>query len=279
MSEGTEVAERRIAISNIAWSGEDNERFFDLVAAEGARGVELAASLLWKEPIDSSEHQRRELRRSVEDRGLVITGLHSLLFARPELQLLADGDGARQVADYLRRTVDLCAELGGAYLVMGGSKNRLRGALRVEEAWARGARVLRDLGEYANSRGCYFTLEALPAPGCDFVTSIEECARMVALAGTAGLRVHFDTGAASVTEADTDDARLAGLLGKAALCQANDFELLPPGSRQPETHGRWARLLDAAGYRGWMSIEMRRTGDPAETISRAIRFVRETYIH
>ena len=42
----THLKQRSIAISNIAWSGEENEPFLELVALEGALGIELAASLI-----------------------------------------------------------------------------------------------------------------------------------------------------------------------------------------------------------------------------------------
>lgn len=270
--------ERPIAISNIAWSGEDNEAFLDLVASEGGRGIELAASLIWDEPVESSPRQRSQLRQMIESRGLVVVGLHALLFSRPDLQLLATGEAGRQVSEYLRRTIDLCADLGGRCLVMGGSKNRRRGELGVDEAKRCGVQVMRELGEYAAARGCYFALEALPAPVCDFVMNLTESAEVVSLAATPGLRLHFDSGSASVTEQGTSDSVLTELMKNVSHCHVNDFELLPPGTKKPEEHQRWARLLSDAGYEGWVSIEMRRSVAPAETIQQAIKFVKANYL-
>jgi len=270
--------ERPIAISNIAWSGEDNEAFLDLVASEGGRGIELAASLIWDEPVESSPGQRSQLRQMIESRGLVVVGLHALLFSRPDLQLLATGDAGRQASEYLQRTIDLCADLGGRCLVMGGSKNRRRGELGVDEAKQRGVQVMRELGEYAAARGCYFALEALPPPACDFVMNLTESEEVVSLAATPGLRLHFDSGSASVTEQGTSDSVLTELMKNVSHCHVNDFELLPPGTKKPEEHQRWARLLSDAGYEGWVSIEMRRSVVPAETIQQAIKFVKANYL-
>jgi D-psicose/D-tagatose/L-ribulose 3-epimerase len=268
---------RLIAISNIAWSGEESEPFLDLVASEGVRGIELAASLIWDEPLDASSRERDQFRAMIESKGLMITGLHSLLFSCSDLQLLATGDDGARVMEYLRRTVDLCADLGGHCLVLGGSKNRLRGNLSTSEAKKRGIHVLRDLGNYAASKNCYFALEALPPPVCNFVMSLSESIEIVSLAESSGLRVHFDSGAASVTEQDQPDIELIEMLKKVSHCQVNDFELLPPGSKKNEEHKRWARLLDIAEYAGWVSIEMRRSDKPIEAIRQAIRFVKSTY--
>ena len=191
---------RSIAISNIAWSGENNEPFLDLVASEGALGIELAASLIWDEPLEASSRERNRLRAMIESRGLVVTGLHALLFACPDLQLLADGEDGVRTIKYLRQTVDLCADLGGHCLVMGGGKNRRRGNLSVLEAKKRGVQVLRELGEYAASKSCYFSLEALPPPMCDFIVSLTESEELISLAASPGLKAHFDSGASSVAE-------------------------------------------------------------------------------
>ena len=270
--------ERPIAVSNIAWAGHSNEPFLDILASEGAQGLELAASLVWSEPVETTAAQRAEWRSTVESRGLVITGLHALLFTRPDLQLLAAGENRQRVREYLMRTIDLCAELGGQYMVMGGPKNRRRGDLSVEEAEKRGASILHQVGEYAARCGCFFALEALPAPGCDFITNLRECEEMVRLADSSGVRLHLDSGAADITDGEATDDALVKILRRAYHCHVNDFDLLPPGSKTPADHQRSARLLTDAGYEGWVSIEMRCTATPEETVRQAIRFVRSTYI-
>jgi sugar phosphate isomerase/epimerase len=270
---------RRLAISNIAWAREPFESYLDLIRSEGASGVELAASLIWDEQVDSTPEERRRLRRVVEDHDLEITGLHSLLFSRPELQLLSNGQGGVEVRDYLKRLADLCADLGGRYLVLGGSKNRLRGSLSKEEAMARATDALREVGEHAAPRHCFFVLEALPPPVCDFLMSLDECAELCDIAESEAVQYQFDTGAAEMTEAQTSDESLIAHLREIRHCQVNDFELLAPGSKNPNAHSHWSRLLDAAGYSGWIGIEMRKPAesDPSDGIRRAIRFVREKY--
>jgi D-psicose/D-tagatose/L-ribulose 3-epimerase len=266
-----------IAVSNIAWSGLPIEPFLDLMAAEGATGLELAASLIWDEPVDSSPGQRAAFRQSAAASGITVSGLHALLFSRQDLQLLDEGLGRARVIDYLTRTIDLCAELGGATLVLGGPKNRRRGTLSLDEANRRGASALHELGQYAHRHGCVVMLEALPVANCDFISNLQECRTMVARADTPGVRLHIDAGAASITETASSDAWLIETTREAAYFHANDFDLLPPGSTTPDVHVDWARRLRAAGYSHGIGIEMRRTDTPEASVSRAIQFVRATY--
>jgi len=268
-----------IAISNIAWSGQENAPFLDALAEKGATGLELAASLIWEEPVETISAQRKQWRNSVESRGLRIIGLHALLFSHQELQLLDLGEKGQRVRDYLKRTVDICADLGGNSLVLGGPRNRQRGSIPLHDANQRCAAALNDVGEYAAKSGCYIALEALPPPRCDFITNLRECVEMVHLADTHGVRVHFDTGAADITETSTSEEDLLFFLRQAAHCHVNDFELLPPGTRTPSSHLRWAQLLKTADYRGWISIEMRSQGNDfsMNAIQKALHFVSSHY--
>lgn len=272
-------ASRPVAVSNIVWAGQASEPFLDVLAEEGAKGLELAASLVWEEPVDTTSAQRASWRRTVESRGLKIIGLHSLLYTRKELQLLDIGEGGQRVRDYLKRIVDVCADLGGVSLVLGGPRNRLRGDLPLHEANERCAENLNEVGEYAAENGCYIALESLPPPNCDFITNLHECVEMVRLANTIGVRVHFDTGAADIAEADTSEDTLLSFIRQIGHCHINDYELVLPGSKTPQSHLRWSRLLTAADYRGWVSIEMRSTSTtPAiDAIREAVRFVRSYY--
>lgn len=268
-----------IAVSNIAWSGQKNEPFLDILAEEGAKGLELAASIIWEEPVNATAAQRSQFRRDIESRGLVINGLHALLFARKDLQMLSLGEGSKQVREYLKRTVDVCADLGGKSLVFGGPRSRRRDDLPLAEANKRSADVLHEVGTYAASKQCFIALEALPPPVCDFITNLSESDEMVRMADTPGVRAHLDTGAADQTEGDIPENRLIALLGEIGHCHVNDYDIAPPGSKTPAIHARWAQLLKAANYNGWLSIEMRSpdAASAAETVRNAIRFVHDHY--
>jgi sugar phosphate isomerase/epimerase len=161
---------------------------------------------------------------------------------------------------------------------LGGPKNRQRGDLPVETANQRAAWILHEIGEYAARQGCFIALEALPAPECDFITNLQECIAMVRLVDTLGVRLHFDSGAADVSDGAAADGWLSAIIQQAQHCHLNDFCALPPGSKTPENHRRWARLLSAAEYAGALSIEMRCTSTPEESVRHAIRFVRSTYV-
>lgn len=267
-----------LSVSNIAWSGEEAGPYLKAIKACGGHGVEIAASLVWEEPLVASSRMVASYREYVESFGLRVSGLASLLYSRPDLQLLASGKGRNDALDYLRRTIDLCVSLGGTYVVLGRPVNRRRGNLTKEEANHRARSILSELSSHALKQGCTIGLEALPKPECDFITDLRECRDLVQSIRSAGIELHLDTGAAEGSKDFLIDKNtLRQLLELAGSCQINDYELLPPGSTHPELHDLWAELLLDVRYNGWISIEMRRSKNPKEAISKAIAFAFQKY--
>jgi sugar phosphate isomerase/epimerase len=270
----------KLGVSNIAWAGESEEQYFRLLSTLGVQGVEIAASLIWPEPVESTPRQRQHYRKFVSSFGLQISGLASLLFSQPGLQLLTTGSKQQGFIDYLRKTVDLCADLGGNYLVFGRPQNRQRQNLPMTEATDRAVTIFRKVGAHAATRECVVGIEPLPSPGCDFITCLSEAADLVAAVNSPGVRLHFDTGAAeSAGEHHLEAEQLDTMIRHASSCQINDHELLPPGSKGHDLHSIWARCLTSIQYSGWITIEMRKAERrlPIDQICDAVLFARTTY--
>ena len=162
---------------------------------EGARGVELAPTKWRAAPFDAPAADVAELRARWEDRGLPIVALQSLLFGRPELQLLA-GDLERQaLLDHLRKVADFAAAVGAKALVFGSPKNRVRGERPLEESMHIARDAFRTLAPHARDRGVVFCIEANPpAYGCDFITQTSEAVELCRLADDSSIRVNADLG-------------------------------------------------------------------------------------
>ena len=269
-----------LSVSNIAWAGEADELYFRLLSTLGVQGVELAASLVWPEPTTTTARQRRKYRDYVSSFGLRISGLASLLYSRNDLQLLATGADQRNLIEYLKKTINLCLDLGGKYLVFGRPQNRKRGGLPIDEAIKRSIAVFQEVGEYAEKGGCAIGIEALPAPGCDFITCLREAFALVSEINSRGVCLHLDTGAAEgANDQDIETSSLATLLANVQSCQINDHELRPPGSAGHNLHDVWSQGLVSANYKGWLAIEMRKEsgGNISEHIHKAVEFVRDAY--
>ena len=96
-----------------------------LAADLGYDGLEVAPFTLAKDPMTLTDADAQSLRRTAGDHGLAITGLHWLLVAPKGLSIVdADAAVRGRTVDVMRRMAELCALMGGNYLVHGSPKQR-----------------------------------------------------------------------------------------------------------------------------------------------------------
>jgi sugar phosphate isomerase/epimerase len=267
----------KLAVSNVAWRAKDIDGFLRLISSLGCEGVELAASMVWDEPADSSMAERSELRKKIEGAGLKVTGLQALLYTHRDL-LLFGGDEVRlAIRDYLIRLMDLCADLKGEVLVFGSPRNRNTRGLPPERAYDIAVDFFRGLGEEAGKRNVFFCIEPLGKKETDFINTTQDAERLIRDAGAPkGLGLHVDVKGLI----DSDEAGapyLAESFRKARHVHLNDPGLMPPGSTGYD-HSSIGEVLRNSGYSRYASIEMvRQDGDMEGSIKRAVEYVKEVY--
>lgn len=267
----------KLAVSNIAWRASEDAEVAELLRREGVRGVELAPTLWREHPLEASPSEVQSLRRWWEDRGMSIVSLQSLLFGRPELQLFGDDASRAAMLDHLRRTADFAATIGARALVFGSPQNRRRGDVPQQDALNIAAAFLRAMGEYAYDRGVAFCVEANPPDyGCDFITTTAEAVELCRTVRHPGVRVNGDLGGMTLAREGIEQsiAVAAPLLGH---FHASEPQLAETGSAAD--HANAGAALRAAGYEGWISIEMRATGEGENVaaIARAVRRAKSDY--
>src|SRR5258708_11848438 len=115
----------RIALCNEVLAGMPLQRQCEIAARLGYDGLEIAPFTLSASPEKISTAEAAKIRATVEDSGLVVTGLHWLL-VKPDGLSLTDPDASvrTRTIDVMTRLTALCAELGGAVLVHGSPKQR-----------------------------------------------------------------------------------------------------------------------------------------------------------
>jgi sugar phosphate isomerase/epimerase len=153
----------RLAISNLAWVGRDGPPYEEYAAGLGVVGLEVApTTLLGPNPASAPAAERAAVRERLAATGLSITGVQSLYFGHPELQLLATGADQRAFVEQTCRIADVCADLGGTTMVFGAPGNRRRDGLPVTEAVQRAAETLHEVGSYCTTRGVVLVPEPCP---------------------------------------------------------------------------------------------------------------------
>lgn len=229
-----------------------------VAAAMGYEGLELAPFTLGEDTYRMGAQQRATVRRAASDAGLSICGLHWLLVAPAGLSITGDDPQVRErTVDVMRRLVDLCADLGGSYLVhgspgqrcVGDKKDPAEAARRGEAAWAAVA------GDAAKAKVVY-CIEPLAKGETDFVNTIAEAAAIVRRIDNPHLRTMIDTSAAGQAEAEpvADLVRRWMPTGLIGHVQLNDRNRRGPGQGEDRFLPA-IRALRETNYAGWLAME------------------------
>lgn len=230
----------------------------EYVAKLGYDGLEVAPYTLSEEPHRIGAAQIAAARSAAEDAGVAITGLHWLLVRPAGLSISARDDATRRrTVDVMLALIDLCAALGGRYLVHGSpQQRRVEAGDTRESALARAQDCFAAVAERAQKAGVLYCVEPLGADQTPLVNTLEEAAGLVAAIGNPALRSMLDCSSAGRMEA----APLAALVdtwlpkGLIAHVQVNDRNRRGPGQGEQTFAPLFAALL-RHGYTGDVAVE------------------------
>lgn len=230
------------------------ERQCALAAALGYGGLEVAPFTFGDDAWRMPASRRGEIRRACSDAGIEVSGLHWLLAAPSGLSITsADKAVWQKSVDVLVGSIELCAELGGRYLVHGSpAQRRVETAddgKRAEEAWAAAAQA-------AGRADVVYCLEALARPDCNFVNTLAEAEAVVRRIDNPSLSLMIDTLAAGLEEKEpvADVIRRWMPTGLLAHVQLNDRNKRGPGQGSDQ-FAPVLRALRQTGYSGWLAME------------------------
>lgn len=267
----------KLAVSNVAWYPKEIDGFIRLLSSLDCQGIELAPSMLWDEPVDSSAKERLELRQKIENAGLNLTGLQALLYTRRDLLLFKDEQTRQKALNYLSKLIELCSDLRGEVLVFGSPRNRNIGHLPSKEAYAIAVDFFRKVSVIAQKNKVYFCIEPLGRTETDFINTVAEAEKLIEDAGNpSGLGLHIDI-KGLIDENEVSSPNLKKSFARAKHIHINDPNLMPPGSAGYD-HRQIRDKMKESGYSGFLSIEMRRQDSDIEgAIRRAVNYVKQIY--
>lgn len=271
----------RVCVSHLAWQASERETVAQLLRARGVQGIEAVPGMMLADPWGAGAAEARAVRDWWTGEGFAIAAMQSVLFGRPELQLLAEGAGRKALVDALEHMLKLAGVMGCGVVVLGSPKNRLKGDLAQDVAMERACEVLREVGGIAQDEGTCLVVEAnVAAYGGDFLTTHDEVAELVARVGHAGVGLHLDTG--NLLLAD-EGHNMPGILTRLAP-QAKHVHVSAPQLETLDTvaddvHARLGNALRDGGYAGWVSVEVKRQdGDVSAALARSLDVMARRYV-
>jgi sugar phosphate isomerase/epimerase len=248
----------RIALCNEVIAPMPFPRQCEYAAKLGYDGLEIAPYTLSEEPHRMGVAQIAAARSAAEDSGVAITGLHWLLVKPLGLSISTKDEPARKkTIDVMLALVDLCAALGGRYLVHGSPQQR-----RIEPGETRAAALARAqecfaaVAERAQQAGVVYCIEPLSAEQTPLINTLEEAAKMVGEIGNPAVRSMLDCSSAGRMQKEPLGALVERWLPKGVIAhvQLNDRNRRGPGQGEQ----RFAPLFAALKrhrYAGDVAVE------------------------
>ena len=248
----------RIALCNEVIAPMPFPQQCEYAAKLGYDGLELAPYTLSEEPHRIGAAQVAAARGAAQDAGIAITGLHWLLVKPAGLSISAQDEATRRrTIDVMLSLVDLCAALGGRYLVHGSPQQRRidPGETR-EAALGRARDSFAAVAERAQKAGVVYCIEPLSPEQTPLINTLEEAAQLVAAIGNPAMKSMLDCSSAGRSEKVALPALVERWLpaGLIAHVQVNDRNRRGPGQGEQ----RFAPLLGALtrhGYTGDLAVE------------------------
>jgi sugar phosphate isomerase/epimerase len=248
----------RLALCNEVLRDRDFAAQCAFAAAVGYDGLEVAPFTLADDPLLLPPARVAEARRAAADAGIAITGLHWLLVKPDGLSITSPDPAVRtRTVDAIRRIVDLCAGLGGRYLVHGSPAQR-RTPPGTDHATARAwiADALAVAAHAAQQAGVTYLIEPLPRDETDQVNTLDEAVALVREVGSPAIATMLDAKSAALSETAGAPELLARWLPEGMIrhVQLNDRNRRGPGQGSDRIAPIVSALLDG-GYDGDIAIE------------------------
>jgi D-psicose/D-tagatose/L-ribulose 3-epimerase len=222
----------------------------------GYTGIEVTTAALSDDPASLSASRRKELRSVLESEGVTYVGLHRLLSTPKGLHLTTPDEAVRRRTwDYLRRLIDLAADLGpGAVMVLGASRERsTTGGASVRDAVSRLTDGLAAVAPPARDRGVTILLEPLAPRLSDVVNTVAEAVAIVEAIGSPSISSMFDTHNAPAETLPHGEV-IRRNIRHLRHVHLNEMDGRHPGAGDYDFRPVLQALRDVR-YGGWVSVE------------------------
>lgn len=269
----------KLAVSNIAWTNEEEKEVAGLLRDLGVTYIEIAPTKKWSDPTQAPDSEVEAYKAFWQSYGIEIVAFQSMLFTRPDLKIFEDAANRAETLKYLQDFTVLAGKMGARAMVFGSPKNRQRGDMPLEQTTEIARKFFDAIGNTAKQQDVHFCIE--PNPGdyaCDFVTSAQQGIELVREVDNAGFALHLDI--AGMTLAGDDVAQSI----KAAAPLLQHFHISSPFLEQVEDredvlHREAAAALKQIGYEHFVSIEMKpgTLGENLARVEKAVHFAQGVY--
>ena len=258
-----------LSISNIAWDKADDETVYAAMRAAGFGGLEIAPTRVFPESPYDALTGAALFGGYLKNRwGFAVPSMQSIWYG--QAGSIFDAAQAEALLDYTAQAYQFAHALNCPSLVFGCPKNRMLPAgCSSQDADGFFYRA----GTLAESYGVRLAIEANPPVYTNFLNGTKDAFDLVKRLQNPGLAVNLDLSTMLANgERLRDFVDDIKYVSHVHISEPN----LAPIEKRPE-HAELAMLLKAVGYKGFVSIEMRRPDDGVASVLRTIDYIAEVF--
>ncbi len=265
----------KLAVSNIAWEPSRTELFLDLLVEEGCQGLEFSSSMVWREPTVAPKEEMGRFRKLVLGRGLTFCSMHSLTYTRPDLNFFSSENHRLQLIEYIVSLGQVANFFEIPVMVFGSGRTRAIGDRNREEAMKILIQSFWEMASKLIPLGITLLIEPLTKTETNTFNSVPEAVSLIKSVNHEGFGLHVDL--RSTFEDNANQGEIWAEYGKLVRhCHISDPGFKVPGP-DCNKHTEAAQAIRKSGYDKFLSLEIPRISEP-ETLRKALRFVKKTYI-
>jgi sugar phosphate isomerase/epimerase len=222
----------------------------------GFEGIEISPFTLAEHLDQISPARRRELKDIIRSEGLAFAGLHWLLVTPKGLHVTtSDRETRVRSWDYVRKLVDLCADLGdGGIMVFGSPKQRGTQGNTAGEATQNLKDGLASIAPHAGERGVTILIEALPGKDTDVVNTLGQAVRILEEIDHPAVQTMFDFHN-TPDEREPFEALVKRYYSHIRHIHVNEMDGRYPGTGSTDYVPVFQTLVDLK-YSRWISLEV-----------------------
>ena len=264
-----------LAISNLAWSPQEDTDALTYVANSGISSLEISPFRTTADLTVISPAFAKTYARQISLYKLQIIALQALLFRFPNLLIFQDKENREQTFAHLCHVIEFAHAVGAKSLIFGSPKNKIRGKMKYAEAFAIAVDFFGRIAAVAAKNSVTFCIEPTPSVyGTDFLRDTKESIALISAVDNEALKLNVDLGALQLNKEDLQEILPNNLPHVGYIHISEPY--LKPIHRDYAFHEGAAQIILTSGYSGTVSIEM--LPQPLQDIKKTLSFVTAVYI-
>ena len=263
-----------IAISNIAWTADNDSDVFEVMQSLNVTNLEISP---FRETKTTSTAQINDLILHTDKFNLRIVSFQALMFRHPELTMFENSTTRQATLKHLSKIIELAGSIGAKTLIFGAPKAKLLMHHNYKEAFAIALEFFDSIAQIAQKNGVVFCIEPTPSIyGADFIRNTSEAMDIINAIDNEGLALNLDIGAMILNGEDITVGirQNAKRIGHVHVSEPQLVRI----SLNQNFHREVAGALKEVKYNKIVSIEMKASKrNNLKRTSETINFVKQIY--